>query len=137
MIGQQVSESPLRTSTLPTDLRGLQRIGSLLVDHGNLNSRDAIAAISEWYSRQCNGDWEHEYGIKITTLDNPGWLIEVDIRETEMEGGQNFRSVASESHDSWLQYWSDGKAICVACAPKALNSALACLVELLERGSVG
>jgi hypothetical protein len=25
-----------------------------------------------WYATQCDGDWEHEYGVSIETLDNPG-----------------------------------------------------------------
>ncbi|MFE4959105.1 Imm53 family immunity protein [Streptomyces sp. NPDC056653] len=24
------------------------------------------------YAQQCDGDWEHEWGVKIATLDNPG-----------------------------------------------------------------
>jgi hypothetical protein len=29
----------------------------------------------EWYTKQCNGDWEHSYGIRIDTIDNPGWSL--------------------------------------------------------------
>jgi hypothetical protein len=28
-----------------------------------------------WYLEQCNDLWEHSYGVKIDTLDNPGWLL--------------------------------------------------------------
>ncbi|MET0049373.1 MAG: immunity 53 family protein [Sedimenticola sp.] len=38
--------------------------------------------IMAWYSDQCNDDWEHSYGVKIDTLDNPGWSIEIDLEET-------------------------------------------------------
>lgn len=31
--------------------------------------------LSNWHKLNCNGDWEHTYGIKIETLDNPGWLV--------------------------------------------------------------
>ena len=30
--------------------------------------------LQKWYKSQCNGDWEHSFGIKIETLDNPGWI---------------------------------------------------------------
>lgn len=33
----------------------------------------------EWYAEQCDGDWEHSYGIKIETIDNPGWAVTIDI----------------------------------------------------------
>lgn len=42
--------------------------------------------LMNWYVRECNNDWEHSYGVKIDTLDNPGWTIEIDLRETSLEG---------------------------------------------------
>ena len=39
---------------------------------------DIIEILQDWYTSQCNDTWEHSYGIKITTLDNPGWLVEID-----------------------------------------------------------
>lgn len=46
---------------------------------------DEIKWLEEWMCSQCNGDWEHCYGIKIGTLDNPGWWVEIDIVETPLE----------------------------------------------------
>jgi len=34
--------------------------------------QNLLQFLQEWYLEQCNGDWEHEFGIKIETLDNPG-----------------------------------------------------------------
>jgi hypothetical protein len=34
-----------------------------------------IEQIQGWYAAQCNGDWEHRYGVSIDTLDNPGWSV--------------------------------------------------------------
>ena len=42
--------------------------------------------LEKWYRQQCNGDWEHSWGIKIDTLDNPGWTIEINLNETIAEG---------------------------------------------------
>ncbi len=47
---------------------------------------DALEEIQVWYISQCNGDWEHKYGINITTLDNPGWSFQVDLTDTELDG---------------------------------------------------
>ena len=46
-----------------------------------------IAGLEDWYADLCNGDWEHTGGIKIETLDNPGWCITVtyDPHEPEPE----------------------------------------------------
>jgi len=45
---------------------------------------DPVRRLQEWYSAQCNGDWEHSYGVSIGTLDNPGWSLEVDLAETAL-----------------------------------------------------
>lgn len=41
--------------------------------------------LERWYEKACDGDWEHLYGISIDTLDNPGWRVRVDLRETMCE----------------------------------------------------
>lgn len=40
--------------------------------------------IQQWFKNNCNGDWEHGSGIQITTLDNPGWDVEIDISNTSI-----------------------------------------------------
>ena len=44
-----------------------------------------IEQIQGWYAAQCNGDWEHQYGLSIDTLDNPGWSVTVDLNGTSLE----------------------------------------------------
>ncbi len=44
-----------------------------------------IQKIQEWYKSQCDGDWEHMYGVKIETLDNPGWHVIIDLTNTGWE----------------------------------------------------
>jgi hypothetical protein len=39
-----------------------------------------------WYQSHCDGEWEHKYGIKLETLDNPGWQLTVDLIHTELQG---------------------------------------------------
>ena len=31
--------------------------------------------LQEWAMSQVDGDWEHELGISISMLDNPGWIF--------------------------------------------------------------
>ncbi|OAX48412.1 hypothetical protein gpAD87_09590 [Paenibacillus sp. AD87] len=38
--------------------------------------------LQNWYLENCNGDWEHSYGVKIDTVDNPGWSVEIDLTDT-------------------------------------------------------
>ncbi len=43
-----------------------------------------VQRLQQWYHSQCDGDWEHGNGISITTLDNPGWSLVVDVSETAL-----------------------------------------------------
>jgi hypothetical protein len=43
---------------------------------------DLLKRLQDWYASQCNGDWEHTYGISILTMDNPGWTFEVELVDT-------------------------------------------------------
>jgi hypothetical protein len=45
----------------------------------------SLTQLEDWYHAQCNGDWEHGLGVKIETLDNPGWLLMVDLEDTSLE----------------------------------------------------
>jgi hypothetical protein len=40
--------------------------------------------IQNWFKDNCNGQWEQGDGIQITTLDNPGWEVEIDISNTSI-----------------------------------------------------
>ena len=44
-----------------------------------------LAALSAWYAAHCDGVWEHDHGVVIETLDNPGWRLLVDLRGTALE----------------------------------------------------
>lgn len=37
--------------------------------------KNLLNELNVWYKSKCDGVWEHEYGIKIETSDNPGWSI--------------------------------------------------------------
>ncbi|HKR96750.1 MAG TPA: Imm53 family immunity protein [Candidatus Angelobacter sp.] len=63
------------------------------------------AAIEKWYARQCNGEWEHSYGIKIDTLDNPGWTVQIDLSETRKQDSVFKRVEIERTKDDWIQYW--------------------------------
>jgi hypothetical protein len=47
-------------------------------------TNDNLIWLLNWYHNQCDGDWEHENGIKIGTTDNPGWFLKISLRDTEL-----------------------------------------------------
>src|SRR5688500_14334082 len=54
------------------------------------------------YASQCDGDWEHDEGPRIETLDNPGWLVRIPLAGTELEGKAFPAIERHESDRVWL-----------------------------------
>ena len=44
-----------------------------------------LEKLQNWYLAQCDDDWEHQFGVKIDSLDNPGWKLEIDLEHTDLE----------------------------------------------------
>jgi Immunity protein 53 len=43
-----------------------------------------IEQLEAWYATHCNGEWEHHHGVRIDTLDNPGWSVTIDLAGTPL-----------------------------------------------------
>jgi hypothetical protein len=86
-----------------------------------------IHELQEWYLSQCNGDWEHEFGVKINTLDNPGWTIEIDLEGTGIEErpfaerAYGVGDDAGQSGDEWLHCMIDEGKFKGAGGPRKLE----------------
>jgi hypothetical protein len=60
--------------------------------------------LEDWYYANCNDEWEHNYGVKIDTIDNPGWSISIDLAETKFSKIEIER-VHVEIHESdWYSF---------------------------------
>lgn len=47
---------------------------------------DTLKWLENWYKSNCDGDWEHCYkNVRIGTLDNPGWSVDINLMETDLE----------------------------------------------------
>ena len=56
-----------------------------------------------WYASQCDGDWEHCYGIKINSVEGPAWQVLIELEETELES-TIFTTVERDANASdWLR----------------------------------
>lgn len=69
---------------------------------------NVIHWLTSWYKENCNGDWEHSYGIKIETVDNPGWYVCVDLAETDVAGKQLLQKKVVISDEDWFEISSNG-----------------------------
>lgn len=46
---------------------------------------DVLEKLQAWFAGQCDGEWEHAFGVSIQTTDNPGWWVKVELRGTALE----------------------------------------------------
>jgi hypothetical protein len=84
----------------------------------------SLERLEEWYSSHCDGDWEHQYGIKIGTLDNPGWRITIDLTGTVGENKTLDQIKLDRTGSDWLQYWVENHKFSAACGPKNLSEVI-------------
>ncbi|PNY82442.1 immunity 53 family protein [Deinococcus koreensis] len=67
-----------------------------------LRTADPIQWLQGWYYAMCDGDWEHGSGPNISTLDNPGWAVKIDLSKTYLST-RPFKVCQIERHqDDWL-----------------------------------
>ncbi|MDO6381433.1 Imm53 family immunity protein [Leptospira santarosai] len=76
----------------------------------NLNSETMFSWLMEWYQSQCDGDWEHEYGVDINTKQNQGWQVKIEVNFTELDGVAIEQSLVQKGTDDWYSFsLKDGK----------------------------
>ncbi len=61
-----------------------------------------LQQIMNWYGTQCNEDWEHSFGIKIDTIDNPGWSVLIDLQETSLANKAFVELDIKRTEEDWL-----------------------------------
>lgn len=89
--------------------------------------------LMRWYEGQCDGDWEHVYGIAIDTLDNPGWSLRIDLNGTQLDG-QIFerRTHKYEEEADWWSCWTEDNQFHGAGGPQQLGPMLRVFRDWVE-----
>jgi hypothetical protein len=94
---------------------------------------DLIAILSEWYVEQCDGEWEHGAGISITTIDNPGWRLKINLRETAWQDAIFEKIALDKGESDWLQcFMKDGEFIGVG-DPSKLGAILKSFLKFVGK----
>jgi len=87
-----------------------------------------ILSLQEWFAANCDGEWEHEHGITIDTIDNPGWRLRIDLQETSLIG-MKFESVEVERSElDWIHCRVEKDAFVAFGGPRNLQE----MVETFE-----
>lgn len=82
--------------------------------------------LQQWYLEQCNEEWEHRYGITMSTIDNPGWKVEIDLVGTALEGANFSKILIERRDDNWVMCEVKDGQFQAACGPMNLTETLNC-----------
>ena len=96
---------------------------------------DALDFLTSWFASQCDGDWEHDVGIHIGTLDNPGWSLAVNLVGTDLEGKPFDHGLQERSENDWVDVRSDGRTFEAHGGPTNLRELLGAFQEFAEAPS--
>jgi len=94
----------------------------------------ALSRLQRWYSAQCDGDWEHCRGVRIETLDNPGWLVKINLKDTPLEAAEFAEVRKLDDEREWLDCRVTDGAFRGAGGPHMLGAILEIFVRWADDG---
>lgn len=80
--------------------------------------------LQNWYRMRTDGNWEHQYGIKIETVDNPGWRVDIDLADTELSAIPFSRVNSEKDKFDWIHCWVEDCKFKIACSSSNLDQGL-------------
>ena len=95
-----------------------------------------IQWLQDWYSSNCDGDWEHDYGITIETIDNPGWNIKIDVVAVDVTLANKDWKLFELSEKNWLGYKIEHHVFYASGDAHKLESLIMIFKMLMEKGQV-
>lgn len=94
--------------------------------------KSVLDRLQMWYASHCDGEWEHDYGVRIYTLDNPGWSVSIDLKGTALSG-RLFAAVNIRNSDQdWIVGELEGGIVRIRCGPDNLSQALQLFLDWAE-----
>jgi hypothetical protein len=61
-----------------------------------------LSWLQAWYMANCDDDWEHQYGVKIQTIGNPGRSVSIELDRTPLDGSDFERVEVICDANNWL-----------------------------------
>lgn len=98
-----------------------------------MSTTELLQDLQAWYAAQTNGDWEHEYGIRIESLDNPGWFVMIELSGTFL-ARKPFEHVERKSSETdWIDCDVVAEAFTGAGGPHNLAELLQVFLDWAKR----
>ena len=110
---------------------------ALLLGRSGSEGMTTLDGLQRWYAAQCDGEWEHQQGVQISTLDNPGWRVIIDLKGTNLAGA-TFTEISDLGPEAdWFRCWVEGQQFHGACGPHLLDAILGHFLRWTESVSSG
>jgi hypothetical protein len=84
----------------------------------------SLSTLEKWYSQQCNGDWEHNFGVEISTIGNPGWSVVINLYDTHKQEATFEHVKIDRKPDDWIHYLAQEQKFQIRCGPLNLIEAI-------------
>jgi hypothetical protein len=85
---------------------------------------NTLIELQEWYQSQCDGEWEHQNGVRIDTLDNPGWSVSIDVSKRVDDSFDAVLISRDNSESDWIFCNVKDQRFTGACDPTKLDLCL-------------
>jgi hypothetical protein len=64
--------------------------------------KNSLLWLEEFYTELCDGDWEHNWRVRISTIDNPGWSVKINVLETILENEIFSEITEKQDENHWV-----------------------------------
>ena len=91
-----------------------------------------MAWLQEWYLTNCDGDWEHQYGVHANTLDHPGWTVRINLLGTRWEALEMSPIERETAATDWVHCSISKKEFSAHGGPENLEELLSIFRNLIE-----
>ena len=98
---------------------------------------EVLGRLERSYAAQCNGDWEHTYGVTLETLDNPGWYFKVELADTYLSD-RAFDAIVEYRGDDKMEFRCAVKdrVFIGSCPPNRLREVISIFLRWAEASAV-
>ena len=89
--------------------------------------------IQDWFKDNCDGDWERSGTIQITSTDNPGWEVEIDISKTSVANLTLDRILNENGKEDWYGITIENQKFSAIGDSGKLKFLLGLFKEMIEK----
>lgn len=83
-----------------------------------------FTGLQDWYLTRTDGELAPTYDIRIDTLDEPGWRVEVALDGTGLAGRPLDELAIQRTDSDWIHAWTDEHTLHIDCGPLNLTEAI-------------